>query len=444
MGCAHVPMLGIADASGLGLLLSTALLAPLLCLSAAFACSETVLFSLSASHLQQAAVSHNPLRRLAAQLMRTPERTLRVILIGNTAVNVLIYATSYLLFARLEGLGEWAAILAAAVSVTLVAVLGEVVPKVVGVALAERLAPLAAAGVHVSSFVLGPLARVIDLVLVRPTERLVLGERREAAGGEHALTTSELKALLDLSRRHGSIDPSEDELLREVVDLHHLHVRDVMVPRVELITYDVNAPPSGLRELMRRTRRKKIPVYSGSVDNIVGLVYAKVLFFNPDRPLRELVQPVRFVPEIITCEQLLLHLRNTRSQLAIVVDEYGGVAGLVTLEDLLEQIVGDIRRPDEGPSEPEIVPVSDSEYEIGGSLSVHYWTEAFRLGRLTERVATVGGLVTARLGRAARVGDVVQIANVRLEVLAVQRRRIERLRVTLLQPGGAEAERPTA
>ena len=146
------------------------------------------------------------------------------------------------------------------------------------------------------------------------------------------------------------INPTEDAFLREVIDLGYLRVRDVMVPRVEVRTYDLNAPVEGLRELMRSTRRKKVPVYDRTVDNIVGLIYAKVLFLNPDKPLRSLVQPVRFVPELITCEQLLLHFRSTKTQLAIAVDEYGGMAGLVTLEDVLEAIVGDLQGPGEAPA----------------------------------------------------------------------------------------------
>jgi putative hemolysin len=421
------------------LLLTLGVILVLVALAAAFACSETVLFSLSPLQIQNAAASNIPLRRLAAQLMRAPRRTLMVILLGNTAVNVLIFATLYLTFRHMEWLGSAGPVLSAVLSIFLVVVAGEVVPKVVGVSAAERLAPLAAGGLRFVSLVLGPLARAIEWALVLPTERVLWGARW-AEPTTHALSTSELKALLDLSRRRGVIDPTEDVLLREVVDLHELRVRDVMVPRVEVIAYDVNGSPAGLRELMRTTRRKKVPVYQGTVDNIIGLVYAKVLFLSPDRPLRELVQPVVFIPEIVTCEQLLVHFRKTRAQLAITVDEYGGMAGLVTLEDVLEQIVGEIRGPDEQPSEPEIVRRSETEYEISGTLGVHYWAQTFGMPRLAERVATVGGLVTARLGRPARVGDRVRLANIELEVLQARPRRVDRLRVRLLGESELPAE----
>jgi len=216
-------------------------------------------------------------------------------------------------------------------------------------------------------------------------------------------------------------------------------VRDVMVPRVEVKAYDVNGPADGLRALMRATRRKKIPVFEGSVDNIVGLIYAKRLFLEPQLALRQLVMPVRFVPELINCEQLLHHFRQTRTQLAIVVDEYGGMAGLVTLEDVLEAIVGDLPSADEQPAEPEIAQLADNEFEVSGRLSVHYWSQLFGAPRLAEPAATIGGLVTARLGRPARVGDAVRIGNVELRALRVQRRRVDRVQVRLLGPPEGDA-----
>jgi CBS domain containing-hemolysin-like protein len=414
--------------------LGLTLILGLVFLSAAFACSETVLFSLTPLQLQQAAASGNPFRRLAARLMRQPERTLLVILTGNTAVNVLIYATSFLVFNDLSvWIGEWATLLSAVVGVGLVAIAGEVLPKVAGVSMTERLVPLAAAAVHISGYLLRPVGVLIEHLLVRPLERVLWGVRDAGPPGGRTLSTAELKALLELSRGRGAINPTEDQLLRQVVDLHTLRVRDVMVPRVELVAFDVGASPEELRQLMRRVRRKKVPVYERTPDNIVGLVYAKVLFLAPpDKPLRELAQPVHFVPEIITCEQLLLHFRHTRTQLAIAVDEFGGVAGLVTLEDVIEQIVGDIQGPDEPPAEPEIVQISDTEYEISGALSVHYWARTFGVAALSERFVTVGGLVTAELGRPARVGDRVRFMNLELEVTSVQRWRVERLRLRLL------------
>ena len=426
-------ILAVAELSWLTITLNLALMLGLVVLSGALSGSETVLFSLSRTQLEQAAASSSRFRRLASHLMRRPKHTLMTILVGNTAVNVLLFAVSYVFFHQLSArAGPWVMPLSGVASVLLVVVGADVTPKVLAVRFAERAAPYSAAIVNVLGYVAGPIGRVIDVLLAEPFTRIVLGSVSGRDTGQRDLSTDELKALLHMSRRRGEINRVEDRFLREIIDLGSTRVHDVMVPRVEVAAYDLNASADGLRELMRQTRLKKIPIYDGSIDNIVGLVYAKMLFLEPDRPLREVVTSVDFVPELATCEHLLQHFRQTRTQLAIAVDEHGGMAGLVTLEDVLEEIVGEISDPEEEPGEPEIRPLTDTEYDISGRLDVRYWAETFGLPRQTERVTTVGGLVTARLGRSARIGDVVRLSNVDLSVTSVHRRRIERLRLRLL------------
>ncbi len=432
--------LAALDLQTVGLALNLAIMLLLIALSACFAGSEAVLFSQTRAQLQANAQSTNLLRRTGAALLKTPKQTLMVILLGNTFVNLLFYATSYVLADQMSSqTGEWVTLLTAVVSMLIVIIFAEAVPKVVGAELSASLLVPAALFIRASSYVLLPAGRLIDGLLVEPLTRVFFGRRIRDGERESELSTGELRTLLEMSRRHGVINPVEDLFLREVIDLSARRVKDVMKPRVELVAYDVKSAPEGLRRLIRRTRFKKIPVYDGAIDNIVGLIYAKVLFFERNRPLRELVTPVRFVPEMITCEQLLQHFRQTRSQIAIVVDEFGGVAGLVTLEDVLEEIVGELDAPEHAPREAELERISDSEYEVSGRLSVHYWSESIRIPRTSRRVATVGGLVTTQLGRPARVGDRARIGNLELEVLSVQRRRVERLRLRLIEPHGAPA-----
>ena len=433
-------ILAAADLSWAWIAFDAALILLLLVLSSICSGSEAVLFSLTPLQLERAAVHPSPFWRLAARLMARPKQTLLTILLTNTAANTLLFATSYVTFHHMaKHVGAWVTPVSGVLSILLVLVCGEVLPKVVGVRLADRLAPYVAPLVRAASLVAAPLGRVFDVLLVEPFLRIVFGTERAGHAASADLTAAELKALLELSRRAGGLKPLEDTFLRPIIDLGEWRVSDVMVPRVEVTAYDVNGPAEGLRDLMRQTRHKKIPVYDKSRDKVVGLVYAKVLFFDPHKPLRELVQPVRFVPELITCEQLLVHFRQTKTQLAIAVDEYGGVAGLVTLEDVLERIVGELHDPEDQPDEPDIQARPDGEYDISGQLSVHYWVEAFGLPPRVERVATVGGLVMAELGRAAVQGDVVRIGNVELQVTRVRSRRIDRLRLRLLDQPPTEA-----
>ncbi|MCA9243441.1 MAG: HlyC/CorC family transporter [Phycisphaerales bacterium] len=418
--------------------LGFSLMAGLIVLSGLFSGSETVLFAITPAQLKRDAASQNPLRRLAADLMAHPKRTLTTVLIANTSVNVLLFATSVVVFGALAARhGEWINYLAAVFSVLLVIVLGEVTPKIIGVTMTHQLAPYAAGLIGGVGIVFGPIGRMLDAVVIEPLSRILFGStaaRKTVSSSEdHHLTRAELKALLELSRRHGVINPVEDTWLREVIDLRALRVRDVMTPRVRAVTFDVDGSPDELRRLMRDTKRKKIPVYDDSVDNIIGMIYAKVLFFEPEKSLRELVQPVRFVPEIASCEQLLEHFRSTRSQVAVAVDEFGGMAGIVALEDVVEAVIGDVYNPEDDRDEPEVIRVSETEYDISGQLNVTWWAETFGVKALADRVRTVAGLVAAQLGRAPAAGDAIHFGNVELEVRSCRGWRVDRLTLRLLE-----------
>jgi putative hemolysin len=423
-----------AELTSAGALLSALLITALLIFSAAFSGSEAALFAFSPSATDADGRPGDRRTRQIENLLQRPRELLLAILIGNTAVNTLFFASVYVLVeAVARTAGSWVRPVGGAASVLAIIVLAEIVPKIVGVNAPQRLAPYAARFMTVVGVVLLPAARLLEAALLQPAER-AWRARRGAAGtaSNSTITTAELKAVLELSRRRRVINRMEDRFVRGVLDFGQIRVRDVMVPRVQIVAFDVDGDPEELRQRIRETKLKKIPVYEGTIDNIVGLVYAKMLLLAaPQAPLRSIAMPVRFVPEQSSLEQLLQHFRATRSQIAIVVDEYGGVAGLVTLEDVLEQIVGDIADEHDELEPPEVVPISDTEYEVDGQLSVHYWAELFHLPRACEQVATIGGLVTAELGRPAQVGDRVEIGNVELEVQAVQNFRIERLRVRL-------------
>ncbi len=428
-------ILAAADLSWAWIAFDAALILFLLVLSSIYSGSEAVLFSLTPLQLERAAVHPSPFWRLAARLMARPKQTLLTILLTNTAANTLLFATSYVTFHHMaKHVGAWVTPVSGVLSILLVLVCGEVLPKVVGVRLADRLAPYVAPLVRAASLVAAPLGRVFDVLLVEPFLRIVFGAERAGHAASADLTAAELKALLELSRRAGGLKPLEDTFLRPIIDLGQWRVRDVMVPRVEVAAYDVNAPAEGLRDLMRQTRHKKIPVYDKSRDKIVGLVYAKVLFFDPHKPLRELVQPVRFVPELITCEQLLVHFRQTKTQLAIAVDEYGGVAGLVTLEDVLEEIVGEIRDEYDATEQPEIVELAPGSYLVDGRTTLDALSEALGTAFSHEEVSTAGGLAYSALGRVPIAGERLDLNGWRVTVDQVVRRSIRRLRFERVAP----------
>lgn len=398
--------------------------------SAYFSASETALFSLSRSQLYRLA-SGGPSGRLVAALVSRPRRLLNTILLGNMLVNTLYAGLGAM---EAIGLGEaglpaWAAGTASLVPLLALILMGEVVPKVLAVSASERLAGIVAPPLAVLQRVFAPLLWILTKLIVGPVTRL-LAIPADARGD---VSPDELAALLKLSAKRGILDHDANTLLQEILELKDLRVRDIMVPRVDMVAFDLSGPRAELLEVFRRTKFRKVPVFEGSIDNIVGLIFAKRLVLSPQTPLRGLLAPVLFVPLQADLERVLLQFRVTRTQMAIVVDEFGGTAGLVTLEDVLEEIVGDIPEPSEAAEGPPVRQIDPREYLVEANLAIHEWRDFLKIELPSRRISTIGGFVLSQLGHVPQVGEQVRFRNLLFTVESVRGRRIGTLRVKLLE-----------
>ena len=403
-------------------------LALLLVGSGFFSGSETALFMLTRGQVHRLNGAGTS-GRLLASLLRRPRRLLNTLLFGNMLANVAYAALSaaVLLSVQRAGVEAWAAGAASLVPLLGLILLGEVTPKMLAYVHCERWSLLAAAPLAIFERAFSPLLRLLEAALVSPLTQMLAPR----PAGPADITADELNALVDLSAKRGIIDSDVNALLREIVQLTDLRVADIMVPRVDVIAYDIDAAPEGLMRLFRQTHLRKIPVYEGSIDHIVGVVHAKRLLLHRAASLRELVTPVIFVPESGNLEKTLIQFRVTRRQLAIAVDEYGGTAGLVTLEDVLEEIVGDIPDVHDADRGPAVERIADRRFMLDGNLAIHEWADAFDIDLSSERISTIGGFVTSRLGRIPRPGDEVSYRNLTFTVESMRRRRVGKLRLEL-------------
>lgn len=400
----------------------------LLVLSGFFSGSETAMFSLSRSQVHR--MRHSASGRLVASLLDNPPKLLSTLLLCNMMVNTAYGSMSAVLVIAAGAMIGSAR--AAGLSVGLLVVLillGEVLPKSLAAAGAERLAHTVATPVSLLQRVLHPVLWILQHIIVGPLDRL-LSPRRVSEPGN--ITAEELTTMLHLSAKRGVLDRSANTLLQEVFELTDLRVAEVMVPRVDMIAFDINRPRSELEDLFRRSRLRRMPVFDGDIDNIVGLVHAKRVFLSPQTPLRELVVKANFVPLLANIERVLLQLRVMRTQIAIVVDEYGGIAGLITLEDILEEIVGDIPDLHEREYEP-LKRVGAHEYIVDGDVGIHDWAEMFNIDPVRQRISTVGGLVTSLLGHIPRVGEQVKFKNMLITIESLRNRRVGTLRIKLAE-----------
>ncbi len=393
--------------------------------SAFFSGSETAFFNLSRSQLKLMRQSKHRLQNLVVSLSHKPKQLLGCLLFGNMTVNVLFYALASVLTVRVgQRVGGGAAAITAVVSFAVLVLFGEIVPKSIAYGNSKSVSIAAALPMVICLQVFYPLQFLFRVLIIEPTLRLLLGPVHHPK----PISTSEFRMLIEHVRKRGLITADENKLLTEIIELGFLKVRHVMRPRVDMVACSVTDSPQNARELMLKNHMTKIPVYVRKIDNIVGLVHLRHLLLEGDTSLDRIVQRVYFVPEQKMVESLLEFFRKSGTDMAIAVDEYGGIAGSVRLEDIAEELVGPIEIT-EG-IEP-IEQMGPFEYRLAGSLSIHDWADAFGINPEEAKITTIGGLVTALLGRIPKSGDVAYLEDLKFTVEKVQKHRIKTVILTL-------------
>ncbi len=400
-------------------------LVPLLVAMAFFSFVETTYFALTPAERLALRRAHPRSSALVEALLGKPRVLLVSTMLGSLVASTAYLVVSSVLVTRFEH-SLLFSVAIAAISLFGLVLSAEVLPKLVGNADRARSARLAVVPTSLFCAIAAPVSELIDRLVLAPFGRLVAGG--SAAG---VVDEAELAALLAQSADEGSIDLREREALEGVMRLRRLRVRDVMTPRVDMAWVGLTDGDGDVSSTAARARLTHLPVAGDGIDDIRGILDLKRYFLPVERPPRAAcIDAVRFVPELATLEQLLEHFRKTGSKLAIVVDEYGGTAGIVALEDCVEEIVGDIASGDERVIDKP-VEIEDGVWRVSGEMGVARWAEIFGTRVVSPRASTVAGLVMQRLSRLARPGDTVDLANLRLSVEEVDGARIRTVRVSL-------------
>lgn len=404
--------------------------------SALFSGSETALFSLSAHQRSLLTKSKRAGAHAASTLLVETRSLLVTLLIGNMVINVLYFTLSTVLMDRLLGSEAIAATGAAAIALGTffgVIIFGEVLPKQIAAQQAYAWSGLVGVPLLAIHRSIAPVRILAERVVIGPLARLIAPSTKPPE-----LSARELEIMLSMSRQRGIIDQDEQQLLRHVLELGQIKVRDVMVPRVDIRGHDLDDPIDDLMSLARETRLRHLPVFEESMDQIRGIVLTRQLLVKPpkdSRALQALIKPVYFVPEVAPADHLLATLREQAVTFAIVVDEYGGTAGLVTLEDVVEHFIGDIPGAYERDGQPIVEQLRDGVFRVGADLAVHDWVEWFgrnpAMSKAASNAATLGGVVLGLLGKAPDEGDRVRLGNMLLTVDRVEGRRITSVVVAL-------------
>jgi putative hemolysin len=365
----------------------------------------------------------------ALRLMEDPVRVISTVQVGITAIGILTGAVGEPLVRELLGgaIPSWVAFLIAFAVVTyLSVVLGELVPKALTLDRAETLAVLVARPVALLARALRPAVWVLQgsaELLLRP-----FGVR-DVVAGDAIRSTDELRAIVDEAEQAGVIPRAQEELLHGVFDFATREAIDVMVPASDVVWLDAGLPAGRALEQALENPHGRYLAGDGSLDRLVGVIHFRELAAaDPGAPIRPLIQPAPIVPETKDLGALLRELREQRQQLAVVVDEYGATAGIVTLEDIVEEIVGEIEDEYSLPDST-LTWLDDRTVEAAGSMTIDDFNETASTDLPRDDARTMAGLVFHALGRRPRRGDTVEIDGVRLTVGALDGHRITRLRV---------------
>ncbi|MDD5908365.1 MAG: hemolysin family protein [Clostridia bacterium] len=407
---------------------SLLLMAVLVAFSAYFSATETAFSSLNRTRLRVLAEKGDKRAALACSLSEQYDKMLTSILIGNNIVNIALSSLCTLLFIHL--LGDGGATVATAVTTVVVLVFGEVTPKSLAKESPERFAMFSAPFLRAVMWVLSPFAWLFSQL-----KKLV--GRVVRSGGERPMTQEELLMLVDEVQQEGGLDKDEHELLRSAIEFTDRDAEDILTHRVDLEAVPADASPEEVARVFGESRFSRLLVYGTDIDDIVGVIHQSDFYadgLQGGKPLSALMTPPLFVPKSIRISVLLRLLQRKKAHIAVVTDGYGGTLGIVTMEDILEELVGEI-----WDEHDEVV--EDIRREGAGVWTVSGGADLYRLldrlgldGRQVES-ASVTGWVMERLGRVPEPGDVFTEGPWRITVTAADERRVRQLRVEQAEAG---------
>lgn len=398
----------------------------LLSLSSFFSAAETALMSLSKIRLRHMVDEKVKGADTINKLVEDPSKLLGSILVGNNVVN--IGASALATSLAISVWGNAGVGIATGIMTILVLIFGEITPKSFAAKDSEKTALKVAKPIYIITIVLSPIVSVLMFI----TNFIIkfLGGNPEKQNS--FITEEELKTIVDVSHEEGVLEGDEKKMIYNVFEFGDSQAKDVMTPRTDMIAVDIHSTYDEIIALFKEEQFSRMPVYEDNTDNIVGILYIKDLFFfegNEEKfDLQELIRPPFFTYEFKGISELFAEMRAKRTPMAIVLDEYGGTAGIVTTEDLVEEIVGDIEDEYDEEGE-EIEVIKEDEYIVDGGTRIDLINEMLGTHIESEDFDSIGGFVIGVLGRLPEAGEAVEYTNIKFIVESTDKNRIEKLRV---------------
>lgn len=402
----------------------------LLVFSAFFSGSETALFSLTNYDHQKLNDISPKISKIIHVLLRKPEKLLLVILACNLTVNILFFTiSSFIVYHAVQAGYPLLASAVGVLSLLSLIMFGEIFPKAWAFNLRLKTSMLLAPPLWLLFRIIHPALSILHTIVIVPLVRLFIGVDRDPA-----LSKKELEALLKVSHREGYLQTAQTELLSKVLELRDLQVSQIMIPRVRMTACDIHIPVENAKALVRKTSQTRLPVFVFKIDQIAGIVRARRLWTEKPRHLKDVLERVEFVPEYQRVDQLLHMFHTKKTDIAIVVDEYGGVSGMVSQEVVLEQIFEELRPEFSESAIPEILRIGPGHYLADGHLPVHDFFEFFKLPIIDEPdVDTLAGLLMHLKGHFPEENESLDYEHLRLKVHTYHHKCLKKIEIVELR-----------
>lgn len=396
----------------------------LLLLSAFFSSSEIAFIVGNKIKIEIHARKKNLSALNARYFINNPDQFFSTILISNSAVNIAFASLSSVFLYKLFGLKEFEILL---ISTTLILLFGELIPKYFGRELADRLVLIVAIPLRVIAIVLYPLVKITSKVS-SVLSRTNLKEEEEI---QHLFDKEDIQNLIEESSEAGKMDEEQSDIISKVIDIREQRVYEAMTPRTDIVGIEITSTMNEVMKSFIDSGYSKLPVYDENLDDIKGVVFSKDIFKQPD-DLKTVMREVVFVPETKKSLEMLNEFLDKQFSIAIVVDEFGGTAGILTVEDLIEELFGEIRDEFDDVEEKIAKKIDANSYLVNGKVEIDYLNEELDFQIPEGDYETIAGYVTFKIGRIPVKGESFKISNLSVQILKADKTKIDLLKLTLI------------
>ncbi|MBI4394983.1 MAG: HlyC/CorC family transporter [Candidatus Omnitrophica bacterium] len=394
----------------------------LLAFSAFFSGSEAAVFSLSKLEKKRLSTQHPRAWKTISTLLERPRRTLITILIGNMVVNTM--ATFLATLIALHLLGPRGVVWIIPLFTFILVIIGELTPKVFAVRHNEWFAFFFAFPLDFFARLLFPIRRLVRLIADRVLSILVHEKKSDA----DLISETELMALARIGEEEGAIKPEEGEMIENLIHLGDRMVREIMTPRTDLVAFDIEAGREKLIALIEQFHFSYVPVYEKTLDQLLGVISTQEFMLDDQKRLRELIAPPYYIPETKPIDELLQEFQKTGTRVAVCVDEYGGTAGLVTLEDILEEIFGEFY-DEYAKADPLIKTTGDGVFLVHGKVGLHELNESLGISLTSETSETLNGWLLEQFGKIPKPNESFRWEGIEFQIKEMLRQRILKVEI---------------